>query len=118
MLSTLGLKTDNRLTRRNRFLTRAASPWAKETHPVVPASKTKMLFDVRRAALFATIPAFVLVLSLSAQAQSQALITAPVDDSQLVTLAGNTRAEAIAANDRGPVDDSYLVDHMFLQLRR
>jgi len=77
-----------------------------------------MLFDVRRAALFATIPAFVLVLSLSAQAQSQALITAPVDDSQLVTLAGNTRAEAIAANDRGPVDDSYLVDHMFLQLRR
>jgi hypothetical protein len=31
----------------------------------------------------------------------QALITRPIDDRELVTLAGNTRPEADAANDRG-----------------
>ncbi len=35
-------------------------------------------------------------------AQSPVLITQTIDDANLVTLAGNTRAEAIPANDRGP----------------
>ena len=35
-----------------------------------------------------------------------------------VTLAGNTRPEANAKNDREPVADSFRIEHMFLQLRR
>ena len=47
------------------------------------------------------------------------LITEAIDESNLVTLAGNTRPEAkLSANDRGVVPDSTPVKHMFLQLRR
>jgi hypothetical protein len=47
------------------------------------------------------------------------LITQPIDESRLVTLVGNTRPEAKVANyDRGPVEDSFRVEHMFLQLKR
>ena len=65
------------------------------------------------------------VLSLQlAQAQtantalsSRPLITQAVDINQLVTLAGNTRPEANADNDRGPVAGDFPLDHMQLQLR-
>jgi subtilase family serine protease len=46
------------------------------------------------------------------------LITTPIVESNLVTLAGNVRPEANAANDRGPVPDGFAMDHMFLQLQR
>src|ERR1700733_5420353 len=46
------------------------------------------------------------------------LITRPVDSSKLYTLAGNTRPEANAQNDRGKVADTFAMDHMFLQLQR
>jgi hypothetical protein len=46
------------------------------------------------------------------------LITAPIVESNLVTLAGNVRPEANAANDRGPVPADFAMDHMLLQLRR
>ncbi len=36
----------------------------------------------------------------------------------MVTLHGNTRPEANAGNDRGRLDDSYPIDHMFLLLQR
>ena len=36
----------------------------------------------------------------------------------LVTLRGNTRAEAKAANDRGPVEDDMVLNHMMLLLHR
>jgi subtilase family serine protease len=36
----------------------------------------------------------------------------------LVTLAGNTRPEANTANDRGPVANTFPMEHMLLQLRR
>jgi subtilase family serine protease len=49
---------------------------------------------------------------------ARVLITEPVDASQLYTLAGNTRAEAIAENDRGRVADSFALDHLLLQLKR
>ncbi len=50
---------------------------------------------------------------------SRVLITDPIDEGRLVTLAGNTRAEArVAENDRGIVPDSTPVLHMLLQLRR
>jgi subtilase family serine protease len=56
-----------------------------------------------------------------AQAEDAAhpiLITSPIDETQLVTLAGNTRIEANAKHDRGPLPDGFPVDHMLLQLKR
>ena len=47
-----------------------------------------------------------------------ALITQSVDESKLVTLAGNTRPEANAKFDRGAVADSFPMEHMLLQLKR
>jgi hypothetical protein len=41
-----------------------------------------------------------------------------VDETKLVTLRGNTRPEATAANDRGRVDDGFRMEHMLLQLKR
>ena len=64
------------------------------------------------------IPTLALAFGFMAFAQSPILITQPIDNSNLVTLAGNTRPEAIAANDRGPVADNMLIDHMLLQLQR
>ena len=64
---------------------------------------------------------FVLVSSvpLFAQATSkQPLITQPIDEHNLVTLVGNTRAEVTPANDRGPVADDLPLEHMYLQLKR
>jgi len=46
------------------------------------------------------------------------MITEPVDETHLVTLAGNRRPEANAENDAGPVADSTPMDHILLQLRR
>ena len=41
-----------------------------------------------------------------------------IDSNRLHTLAGNTRAEANAQNDRGKVVDTFALDHMLLQLQR
>jgi len=46
------------------------------------------------------------------------LVTRPIETSRLYTLAGNTRGEANAQNDRGKVADSFALDHMLLQLKR
>jgi hypothetical protein len=46
------------------------------------------------------------------------LITDPIDESKLVSLAGNTRPEARRENDRGRVPDDYAMPHMFLQMKR
>jgi subtilase family serine protease len=48
----------------------------------------------------------------------RALITQAVDNQKRVTLRGNTRSSANAANDRGRVPDSLPLEHMLLQLRR
>jgi subtilase family serine protease len=74
---------------------------------------------------------FVIVSGLTSMAQTSSgnnggsitppkrlLITGPVDESNLVTLEGNTRPEANANNDRGPVADDLPLEHMMLQLRR
>jgi subtilase family serine protease len=50
--------------------------------------------------------------------EARVLITRPVDVSRLHTLAGNTRPEANAQNDRGKVADSFAMDHMLLELQR
>jgi subtilase family serine protease len=50
---------------------------------------------------------------------SQPLITQPINERNLVVLAGNTRPEAQSpANDRGVVPDSMPLPHLMLQLRR
>jgi subtilase family serine protease len=53
-----------------------------------------------------------------AASAARALITEKISESDTVTLAGNTRPEANAANDRGPVAADFAMDHMLLQLRR
>jgi subtilase family serine protease len=55
---------------------------------------------------------------VGAQSRPRALISEPVSDTKLVTLAGNTRPEANARYDRGAVADTFRMDHMFLELRR
>jgi subtilase family serine protease len=54
----------------------------------------------------------------SASANPRALITEPIDATRLVTLVGNTRPEANSHNDRGPVADTFQLNHMLLQLKR
>jgi|HubBroStandDraft_6_1064221.scaffolds.fasta_scaffold00414_15 subtilase family serine protease len=49
---------------------------------------------------------------------SRALITSAINETNRVTLAGNTRPEANAKNDRGRVSDDLMLEHMHLQLRR
>jgi subtilase family serine protease len=51
-------------------------------------------------------------------AQSVALIRQAVDNRQRIMLPGNTRPEANAANDVGPVADNFAMPHMLLQLKR
>ena len=55
---------------------------------------------------------------LQAQEPCPILITAPIDESKLVALAGNTRPEARAKYDRGPVADSFPMEHLLLLLKR
>ena len=55
---------------------------------------------------------------VGAVSQPRVLITETVSETKLVTLAGNTRPEATAANDRGPVADGLPMEHLWLQLRR
>lgn len=65
---------------------------------------------------------FVLITAPLAQAQSggqaRPLITQNVDESKLVKLQGNTRPEAVPANDRGILPSDFAMEHMLLQLRR
>ena len=54
-----------------------------------------------------------------AAVRPQPLITAPVDETQLATLEGNTPPAALdSRNDRGAVDDSLPLDHLLLTLKR
>lgn len=56
--------------------------------------------------------------SAAATPPAEVLIARPIDPGRLYTLAGNTRAEANAQNDRGKLADSFALDHMLLQLQR
>ena len=60
---------------------------------------------------------------LVAQSQRSAppariLINRPIDAARVFPLAGNTRGEANAHNDRGSVANTFAMEHMLLQLRR
>jgi len=50
------------------------------------------------------------------QAASHALISEPINEADLVTLAGNTRPEIRFARDLGPVSDNLPMSHMYLQM--
>lgn len=54
----------------------------------------------------------------AAAAEVPRLVTQTVDEQVTVTLPGNTRPEAVAENDRGPVDDRLELDHLQLLLKR
>lgn len=73
--------------------------------------KTKAIF-VFSCALLLALPFLIIAQSGSP------LITEKIDESKLHRLAGNTRSEANAANDRGRVSDDLSLDHMLLQLQR
>jgi uncharacterized membrane protein len=68
--------------------------------------------------------AFILALSFPGSAQAQSgntarpLITEKVSDAKTITLRGNTRPEATAANDRGVLASDAPMEHMLMQLRR
>jgi subtilase family serine protease len=61
---------------------------------------------------------FAVQFSSPSGAQSVALIRQAVDNGQRIMLPGNTRPEANAANDLGPVADNFAMPHMLLQLKR
>ena len=73
-----------------------------------------------KSALFAVgAVALVVTFSRTAAAQEQrSLITQRIDDLKLTTLVGNTRPEATAQNDRGPVSSDLALDHLMLILKR
>ena len=58
------------------------------------------------------------LVALRSQTSGRERIREAVDENRLVTLPGNTRPEAIPANDLGAVPDDLAVDHMLLQLKR
>ena len=49
---------------------------------------------------------------------TQPRITQAIDETDRVALHGNTRPEAVLANDRGPVANDFAMEHMLLQLKR
>ncbi len=57
-------------------------------------------------------------LALPARAEAPRQVIHAVDDSKTTMLPGNTRPEAVQANNRGPVDDDFVLDHMQLLLAR
>ena len=62
---------------------------------------------------------FTLLPALDSLAQAKrAVITQDIDPGQVISLAGNTRPEAISANDRGMVLPDLPMNHMMLLLRR
>ncbi len=63
--------------------------------------------------------AFAPMLSAQGSHSARALIAAPIDTAQVISLPGNVRPAArIAANDRGEVDAGLQMDHMLLALNR
>lgn len=69
------------------------------------------------ATLILAAGAVITMTAWSAVPTPQARITAPIDDTKRVALAGNTRPEATAANDLGQVEDGLPMEHMQLLLR-
>ena len=67
---------------------------------------------------FALSAAAVLTTVHAARAEAPRLVVQAVSDAQTVALPGNIRSEARPANDRGPVADGLVLEHMQLLLQR
>ena len=76
--------------------------------------------SLNRFLLFTSAAAVMLPCATLAQSarQTPLLITQTINENQRVTLPGNIRSEANAANDQGRVADSLPMEHMLLQLQR
>ena len=73
--------------------------------------------SVRLAIVF--LPLIIIVTAAPQRMMGQtALVRGVVDDSNRVTLSGNVHPLAKAANDLGPVEDSFAVDRLYLVLGR
>jgi uncharacterized membrane protein len=79
--------------------------------------RREMFFACSLLAALASLFRFA-VPSARAQDVRPVLIAQTVDENKLVTLGGNTRPEATAKYDRGPVADSLVMEHLFLLLKR
>ncbi len=55
--------------------------------------------------------------ALSGATSAPAQITNPVNDNDVISIPGNIRPEATAANDRGRVPDDFPLDHLIVLLR-
>jgi subtilase family serine protease len=84
---------------------------ASKSSPMRSARSVILALSLALAALLGFAPA------TRAQAVRQ-LVTQPIDERQSVELEGNTRPEANADNDRGPVADTLVLEHMQLLLQR
>jgi len=62
--------------------------------------------------------AVALAAPLAGSRTAERQIVQPIDETRLVTLAGNTHPMARAESDRGPVPDGLVLDHLLLQLKR
>jgi len=80
-------------------------------------SRRQVLFALYRLAALAFV-SLGAVGSATAKDARPVLITQNVDESQLVTLGGNTRPEANAKYDRGRVSNDLLMEHLLLLLKR
>src|SRR5579862_3516615 len=54
----------------------------------------------------------------SAQTLQRKLVTQDINEQNVVRLTGNTRPEMTRANDRGPVSNDLVLEHMYLLLNR
>ncbi len=78
----------------------------------------------KRLSTALTLPCLVFAISLftstafSANSGPRVLISQQIDETHMVTLAGNTRFEATSRNDRGRVAPDFALEHMLLQLKR
>jgi len=78
----------------------------------------------RKTGFLAAVVVAVLICAPSALAQAESgghvrpRITQTIDEMNRVALRGNTRPEAVLANDHGPVANDFAMEHMLLQLKR
>ena len=67
---------------------------------------------------FGTIAASILAFAAPFSFGQRALVTNAIDETELVSLTGNTSSAAIAKFDQGRVNPNMALDHMLLQLKR
>jgi subtilase family serine protease len=80
--------------------------------------KTRRIYITSLSAILLLIASSAALISQETGRRAAALIHDRVDENKLIKLAGNTRSEANADNDLGPVGDGLSMDHMMLQLKR